>query len=193
MDYLLAYSCLLLPLIDEFPLSRNSPISLFELYTVQLLWNLLLGWNPARCKGLEEVPCHDSCPTARCLRGLRCQVAGQRQGCVPQGIKSGQTRKQARQCREKYVAATPKEKKYIYKNFSLCVCILTQWYQWINPSGTSISSGLALWSIRDRYCCRYSRGVAVNRPSGSPAHPLAKGYKFHLPLAESGVGFYVKK
>lgn len=114
MDYLLAYSCLLLPLIDEFVLSRNSPISLFELYTVQLLWNLLLGWNPARCTGLEEVPCHDSRPIARCSRGLKYWVTGQRQGCVAQGINIGQTGKKAWQCRAQYVAATPKE---------VCMCV----------------------------------------------------------------------
>jgi len=111
MDYLLAYSCLLLPLINEFLLSRNSPISPFALYTVQLLWNLLLGWNPARCNGLQAVPCQDSCPTARCSRGLKWWVTGQRQGAGPQGIKTGQTRKQAWQYREKYVPATPKGKK----------------------------------------------------------------------------------
>lgn len=135
-DYLLAYSCLLLLLIDEFLLSRNSPISLFELYTVQLLWNPLLGWNSARCNGLEEVPCHDSCPIARCSRGLHCWVTGHRQGCAPQGIKIGQTKKTAQHCREKCVAATLKEWKEI---FYVCLCILTRWYLWINPSGTSIS------------------------------------------------------
>lgn len=126
MDYLLAYSCLFLLLIDEFPLSGNSPISLFELYTVQLLWNLLLGWNPAWCNGLDEVSCHDSCPVARCSRELKRWVTGQRQGCVPQGIKTNQSRKDAQWCREKYVAAAPKVKKKI-KMFSLCVCILTHW------------------------------------------------------------------
>lgn len=119
MDYLLAYSCLLLLLIDEFLLSRNSPISLFELYTVQLLWNLLFGWNPTWCSGLQGTPCHDSCPRARCSRGLKRWVIGRRQGCVPQGIKTGQSRTKAQQCRERCVAATPKERK---KN-SICVCV----------------------------------------------------------------------
>lgn len=45
------------------------------------------------------------------------------------------------------------------------------WYQWINPSGTSISSGLALWSISDCYCCLYSRGIAVNRLSHGLVNP----------------------
>lgn len=117
MDYLLAYSYFLLLLIDEFLLSRNSPISLFELYTVQLLWNLLLGWNSARYNELEEVSCHDSCPIARCSRGLKCWVTGQSQGCVLWGIRIGQTRKKAWQWRAKYVAATSKgkiKKKVLY-------------------------------------------------------------------------------